>query len=120
MRGLPDDAGMRLPFSVSPPRLQAAGVVLLMSVLLSLGVRESAWFISGAAHWEHDRASQREASSVPGAAARRAVQAARSAARLHPAAAALHPRPVPSAPLHHPPALHRCCVAQHPPARPQA
>ena len=27
--------------------LQAAGIVLVMSVLLSLGVRESAWFISG-------------------------------------------------------------------------
>jgi len=27
--------------------IMAAGIVLLMSVLLSLGVRESAWFISG-------------------------------------------------------------------------
>ena len=37
--------------------LQAAGIVLVMSVLLSLGVRESAWFISGGRRAAEQRAA---------------------------------------------------------------
>ena len=49
-----------LPFPFGAA-LQAAAIVLVMSVLLSLGVRESAWFISGAQGgllrmgWGHER-----------------------------------------------------------------